>query len=174
MLGSIVLKMAHTLPFGMSTILDFATFLVKEIYIGLVGIAKGKVDKPLCGYSMLMYICLHNELAFFSKSMELEITKHGENNLVQLPSVDMTSEAIVRFFKFFASRLRSLLRGDSPRILQALLELVRPKDHAKGLLVSHNLGDIIPYNLSTIIRVYGFLGEASCVTISCASEDRNS
>ena len=45
-LGLIVLIMAQTLQFGMSTILDFATFLAKEIHNGLVGIAQGKVDKP--------------------------------------------------------------------------------------------------------------------------------
>lgn len=50
-----------------------------------------------------------------------------------------------------------LLIGDSPRIPQSLLELmIRPKDHAKGLLVSHNWGDIIPY---PIFRAYGFLGK---------------
>lgn len=74
----------------------------------------------------------------------------------------MTSEArdasFMRFDRYFASRLRFLLRGDSPRSPQALLELVKPKDHAKGVLVSHIWGDIIPYNVSTVIRVYGFLG----------------
>ena len=49
----------------------------------------------------------------------------------------MTLEArdasFVRFDRYFASNLRFLLRGDSPRIPQSLLELVRPKDHAKGL-----------------------------------------
>ena len=52
-----------------------------------------------------------------------------------------------------------MLKGDNPRIPQALLELVRPKDHAKGILVSHNWGDIISYNVSIVIRVYGFLGK---------------
>ena len=73
----------------------------------------------------------------------------------------MTSEArdasFVRFDRYFASKLGFLLRGDSPRIPQALLELLKPKDHAKGLLVSHNWGDIIPYNVSIVIRVYGIL-----------------
>lgn len=78
--GSIVFIMAQTLQFGMSTILDFATFIAKEIHNGLVGIAKGKVDKPFCGYSMLMYICLHKGHSFFSKGMELEMTKDGEKN----------------------------------------------------------------------------------------------
>ena len=67
--------------------------------------------------------------------------------------------SLLRFDRYFASKLRFLLRGDSPRIPQSLLELIRPIYHAKGLLVSHNWGDIIPYNVSTMIRVYGFLGK---------------
>ena len=54
----------------------------------------------------------------------------------------MTSEArdanFVRFDKYFASRLRLHLRGDSLMIPQSLLELFEPKDHAKVLFVSHN------------------------------------
>lgn len=57
------------------------------------------------------------------------------------------------------TRLRILLVGDSPRIPQSLLELIRPKDHAKGFLVIHNWGDIIPYVVSVVFRVYGFLGK---------------
>ena len=110
-----------------------------------------------------MHIYLFKEVTFFSKGMELEVTKYGERNPIQLWSIDMTSEArnsiFVRFDRYFTSRLRLLLRGDSPRIPQSLLELVRPKDYAKGLLVSHNWGDIIPYNVSTVIKVYGFLGK---------------
>ena len=91
----------------------------------------------------------------------MKVTKDGEKNLVQRWSVDMTLEAknanFVRFDRYFTSRLRLLLRGDSPRIPQSLLELVRPKDHTKGLLFSHNWGDIIPYPISTIIKVYYFL-----------------
>ena len=72
----------------------------------------------------------------------------------------MTWEVIdanyVRFDRYFASRLRIIFKGDSSKIPQYLLELIRPKDHAKGLLVSYNWGDIIPYNVSTVIRVYGF------------------
>ena len=95
--------------------------------------------------------------------MELEITRDGVRNLIQLWSVDMILEArdasFVKFDRYFASKLKILFRADNPRIPQALLELVRPKDHAQGLLVSHNWGDIIPYNVSTIIKVYGFLGK---------------
>ena len=80
--GSIVLIMAHTLQFGMSTILDFATFLVEEIHNGLVGISQGKVNRPFCWYSMLMHICLYKGVTFFSKGMELELAKDGEKLLV--------------------------------------------------------------------------------------------
>ena len=161
--GSLVLIMAQTLQFGMNVILDFGTFLSHVIHNGLMGIAKGKLDKPFSWYSMLMYICLYKGYDYFSKDMDLEIRREGEKNPIQLWSVHMASEArgasYVVFDRVFASKLRLLLKGDSPRIPQALLELVRPKDHAKGLLVSHNWGDIIPYNVSTVIRVYGFLGK---------------
>ena len=40
--GSFVFIMAQTLQFGMSTILDYGTFLAQEIHNGLVGIAQGK------------------------------------------------------------------------------------------------------------------------------------
>ena len=83
-----------------------------------------------------MHICLFKGVTYFSKGMELEVTKDGERNPIQLSSVDMTLGArdasFVRFDRYFASRLRLLLRGDSPRIPQSLLELVRPKDHPKG------------------------------------------
>ncbi len=91
------------------------------------------------------------------------MTRDGERNLVQLWSVDMTAKATdanyVRFDRYFASKLRLLLKVDSPIIPQALLELVRPKCHAQGLSVSHNWGDINLNNVSTVIRVYGFLGK---------------
>ena len=70
----------------------------------------------------------------------------------------VTDVRFVRFDRYFSSRLKILLVGDSPRIPQSLLELIRPKDHAKGLKVSHNWEDIIPYVVSIVFRVYGFLG----------------
>lgn len=159
---SIVLIIAQTLQFGMSSILDFATFLAQEIPNGLVGISQGKVKRPFCWCSLLMHICLYKGVTFFSKGMELELTKYGEKLPVQLWSVDMTWEArnasYVRFDKYFASKLRLLLRGDSPRLPLSLLDLIRPKDQENRLLVSNNLVDIISYNVSTMIRVYGFLG----------------
>ena len=67
-----------------------------------------------------MHICLFKGVTFFSKGMELELTKDGEKNLVQLWSVDMSWEAkdasFVRVDRYFASRIRLLLRGDNPRI----------------------------------------------------------
>ena len=80
--GSIVLIMAQTLQFGMSNILDFSTFLAQEIHNGLVGISQGKVNRPFFWYSLLMHICLFKGVTFFSKGMELELTKDGEKNRV--------------------------------------------------------------------------------------------
>ena len=81
--GSIVLIMAQTLQFGMSSILDFASFLAKEIHNGLVGISKGKVNRPFCWYSLLMQSFLFKGVIFFSKGMELELTRDGEKLPVQ-------------------------------------------------------------------------------------------
>ena len=44
----IVLIMTQTLQFGITNILDFASFLVEEIHNGLVGISKGEVNRPFC------------------------------------------------------------------------------------------------------------------------------
>ena len=147
----------------MSLIFYFSTLLVEEIHTWLICIAKAKVNKPFCWYSMLMCICLYKGATFFSKEIKLELERDGEKFLVQLWKVDMTWEVtnaiFVRFDRYFSSRLRMLLIGDSPRIPQPLLELIRPKDHAKGLMVSYNWGDIIPYVVSIVFRFYGFLGK---------------
>ena len=74
----------------------------------------------------------------------------------------MTWEAknasFVRFDRYFSSKLRCLLSSDNPRVPKAFASLIRPLDSPSGLKVSHNWGDIIPYSISTIIRVYGFKG----------------
>ena len=70
--------MTHTLQFGMSSILDFATFLFEEIHNGLVGIDQGKVNRPFCWYSLLMHICHYKGVTFFSKEMMLELERDGE------------------------------------------------------------------------------------------------
>ena len=38
------------------------------------------------------------------------------------------------------------------------MSLIRPMDNPIGLKFSHNWGDIIPYFVSTVIRIYGFKG----------------
>ena len=38
------------------------------------------------------------------------------------------------------------------------MNLIRPMDSPHNLKVSHNWGDIIPYSVSTIFRIYGFKG----------------
>ena len=45
-----VFMMAQILQYGMISIFDFASFLAEEIHTGLVGIGKGKVDKPFGWY----------------------------------------------------------------------------------------------------------------------------
>ena len=41
-----VFMMAQIWHYGLSSIFYFASFLAKEIYNGLIGIGKGKLDKP--------------------------------------------------------------------------------------------------------------------------------
>lgn len=72
-------------------------------------------------------------------------------------SWDREDANFVRFDKYFASKMSALLALDNPRIPKALLELIRPKEFSIGLKVSHNWGDIVPYPVSTIFKVYGFL-----------------
>ena len=55
-------------------------------------------------------------------------------------------------------RLRCLILDDNPRIPKALMNIIRPMDNPHNLKVSHNWGDIIPFSVSTIFRIYGFKG----------------
>lgn len=156
----LVFIIAQILQYGMSFIFDFASHLVEEIHNWLMGISKGKVNKPFGRYSFLMYRCLFKGVSAFGKGMKLEQEKDGEKFSVQLWSANMTWEVIDAIFnqfdQNFASKMRALLVQDNPQISKPLLELVRPKDHAKVLKVSHNWRDIIPYSISTIFRVYRF------------------
>ena len=94
--------------------------------------------------------------------MVLNREQDGEALPVQLWSAYMTGEAknasFVRFDRHFASKLRCLLFKDNPRIPKALLHLVRPMDKPHNLKFSHNWGDIIPYSVSTVIKIYGYKG----------------
>ena len=54
--------------------------------------------------------------------------------------------------------MRCLLLSENPRVPKALVGLIRPLDNPTSLKVSHNWGDIIPYSVSTIIKIYGFKG----------------
>ena len=38
------------------------------------------------------------------------------------------------------------------------MDVIRPMDNPGGLKVSHNWGDVIPYPVSTVFRIYGFRG----------------
>lgn len=57
--------------FGVNFVSDFASYLVQEIHVGLVGIAKGKVEKPFGHYSLLMHMLLFKGVTYFGKEMEL-------------------------------------------------------------------------------------------------------
>ena len=100
--------------------------------------------------------------AYFFREMFLKKQQEGEAMPVQLWSADMTREvenaSFVRFDRYFSSKLRCLLFKYNPRIPKALMHLVRPMDEPHNMKVSHNWGDIIPYSVSIVIRIYGYKG----------------
>ena len=71
---------------------------------------------------------------------------------------DAKNASFLTFDRYFASKLRCLLLSDNPRVSKASVSLIRPMDNPIGLKVSYNWGDIIPYSVSTIIRIFGFKG----------------
>lgn len=154
--------MVQIASFGIDIIFDFASYLAEEVHIGLLAIAKGKVEKIFGHYSLLMHMFLLKGVTYFGKEMELNREENGEALPVQLWSADMTwdvdNTSFVRFDRYFASKLRCLILGDSPKIPKALMSLIRPMDNLHNLKVSHNWGDIIPYSVSTMFRIYGFKG----------------
>ena len=109
-----------------------------------------------------MYICLYKGSTVIAAEMKLTKESDGVEMAIQLWNSNITLEAsrasYVHFDKFFASKLRGLLVQDNPRIPPLLLQIIMPKECPIGLLVSHNWVDIIPYSISTVIRVYGFQG----------------
>lgn len=92
--------------FGVKIIFDFAPYLANDIYSGLVGIAKGEVEKAWGQYSLLMHIFLFKGVTYFGKEMVLNKEQEGEALPIKLWSVDMTGEAenasFVRFDRHFA------------------------------------------------------------------------
>ena len=62
--------MIQITSFGVDVVFYFATYLAKEIHVGLVGIAKGKVEKTFGHYSLLMHMFLFKGVTYFGKEME--------------------------------------------------------------------------------------------------------
>ena len=132
----------------MDVVFYFETYLAEEIHVGLVGIAKGKVEKTFGHYSLLMHMFLFKGVTYFGKEMELKREQDGVALLVQLWSADMTwdvdNASFVRFDSYFSSKMRCLISKDNHRIPKALMDLIRPMDNPHDLKVSHNWGDITP------------------------------
>ena len=62
----------------MNVTLYFPSYIVEEINNSLIGVDKGKVDKPLGWYSILMHICLFKGVSIFEKEINLERECDGE------------------------------------------------------------------------------------------------
>lgn len=139
---SFMYMMIQITSIGVDVVFDFATYLAEEIHVGLVGIAKEKVEKNFGYYSLLMHMFLFKGVTYFGKEIDLNREQDGEELLVQLWSVDMTWDAnnasFVRFDRYFTSKLRCLILSDNPRIPKVLINLIRPMDNPNDLKVSHN------------------------------------
>jgi hypothetical protein len=154
--------MTQISSFCVNIVFDFVSYIVEEINIGLVGIEKSKKEKAFGHYSLLMHMFLFKGVTYFEKEMVLNEEHEGEALPVQLWSVDMTWDVektgLLRFDRYFASRLRCLILRDNPRIPKALMDFIKPMDNPSNLKVSHNWADIIPYPILTVFRVYSFQG----------------
>ena len=82
MLISFMYMIAQISSFGVDFVFYFDSYLVEEIHTGLVGIAKGKVDKNFGHYSLLMHVFLFKGVTYFGKEMDLNIECEGEDLLV--------------------------------------------------------------------------------------------
>ena len=74
---SLMYMMVQIASFGVDVIFYFASYLAEEIHTGLVGIAKGKVEKTFGHYSLLMHIFLFKRVTYFGKEMELNREQDG-------------------------------------------------------------------------------------------------
>ena len=73
-------------------------------------------------------------------------------------SWEIIDTSFVRFDRYLASNMRTLLSPNNPQIPKVLMELIKPKEYATSLKVCHNWGDIIPYPISIVFKVYSFQG----------------
>ena len=62
-----IYMMIQISSFGVDIIFYFGSLIVEEIHIGLIGIAKGKIEKTFGFYSLLMHIFLYKGVTFFRK-----------------------------------------------------------------------------------------------------------
>ena len=74
--------MTQIYSFGVDIIFDFASYIVEEINIRLVGIAKIKVEKTFGHYSLLVHMLLFKGVTYFEKEMVLNWKYEEENFLV--------------------------------------------------------------------------------------------
>ena len=69
MLVSFMYMVTQISSFCVDIIFYFYSYLAKEIHNGLIGIAKGKVEKTFGHYSLIMHMFLFKEVTHFRKEM---------------------------------------------------------------------------------------------------------
>ena len=70
--------MAQIYSFCVDISFHYASYIVEEIHIGLVGIVKSKVENIFGHYSLLMHMFLFKGVTYFEKEMVLNREHEGE------------------------------------------------------------------------------------------------
>lgn len=137
-----LLMIAQILNPSLAITFDYASFIGDAIHGGLIGIKNGKVDRPFGWYSLLMHLFLFKGGDYFASGLDLVKEKEGEKMPIQLWSTllswDREDASFLKFDKYFASKIRTLLYSENPRIPKVLLEFIRPKEFAENIKIVHN------------------------------------
>lgn len=96
-----------------------------------------------------MHLFLFKGGDYFVNGMDLVKEKDGENMPVQLwskvLSLDREDDSYLRFDKCFASKIRTLICSENPRVPKVLLEFIRPREFIENIKIVHNWGDMYLY-----------------------------
>jgi len=141
---------------------NFASYLAKHIHQGLVNIKENKEPIRFRWFSLLCHMFLfygRKEMVWHPKLR----VNHDDNRGNMLPVQGWTHiwdrhdpNLSYRFFRdYFVVIILRHFQPDIPRILEPLLNFLRPTVRIPPLDIKHNWGDCIPHEEGTVFRVYG-------------------
>lgn len=147
---------------GLVVIYNFVPYVVDKIHEGLINLKKGGKNH-FYWYSLLMHMFLFKDVDYFGQFMTLNRVVDGGSMPVQawstIMSKDWVAASYLLFDNCFASRLKTRLTINPPTIPKQFLDFLRPKERIPKLNIEHNWGDVIPYSVRTVLRVYGYSGK---------------